>query len=115
MRAAVVAIFIAAASTWHAAGAAQSHIEAVPSVTIGSIYDDNVFALEQGDAGHMLTVRPGLGTAIDTPRLSLGSLFTFDSQRSNHRDLTMFDDRRHADAPLKYGPTPMTTLGLVWQ
>jgi len=116
MRAAVVTIVIAAASTWHAAAAAaQFHIEAVPSVTIGSIYDDNVFALQQGDAGHMLTVRPGLGTAIDTPRLSVGSLFTFDSQRSNHRDLTMIDARRHADATLKYRTTPMTTLGLVGQ
>jgi len=116
MRAAVVTIVIAIASTWHAAAAAaQSHIEAVPSVTIGTIYDDNVFAQQQGDAGRMLTVRPGLGTAIDTPRLSLGSLFTFDSQHSNHRDLTMIDARRHGDATFKYRTTPMTTLGLVGQ
>jgi hypothetical protein len=116
MRAAAVTILIAALSVWHAAAAAaQSHIEAVPSVTIGTIYDDNVFAQEQGGAGHMLTVRPGLGTAIDTPRLSLGSLFTFDSQRSNHRDLTMIDARRHGDATLKYRPTPMTTLGFMAQ
>ena len=116
MRAVVVTIFIAAASLWHAsAAAAQSHIEAVPSVTIGSIYDDNVFAQEAGDAGHVLMVRPGLGTAIDTPRLSLASLFTFDSQHSNHRDLTMIDARRHGDATFKYRTTPMTTLGFMAQ
>ena len=116
MRATAVIILIAAFSAWHAAAAAaQSHIEAVPSVTIGSIYDDNLFAQEQGDAGQMLTVRPGLGTAIDTPRLSISSLFTFDSQRSNHGDLTMIDARRHGDATFKYRTTPMTTLGFMGQ
>ena len=116
MRAGVVTIFVAAASAWLAvAVAAQSHIEAVPSVTIGTIYDNNLFAQEQGDAGHMLTVRPGLGTALDTPRLSVASLFTFDSQKSNHADLTMIDARRHGDATFKYRTTAMTTLGFVAQ
>jgi hypothetical protein len=116
MNAAVVTSVIVAASACCVAPArAQSHIEAVPSVTIGSIYDNNLFALQQADAGHMLLIRPGLGTAIDTPRLSLGSLFTFDSQHSNHQDLTMIDARRHADAALKYRTTPMTTLGLIAQ
>src|ERR1044071_2806036 len=116
MRAATVTILIVALSAWHTAtAAAQSHIEAVPSVTIGSIYDDNLFAQQQGDAGQMLTVRPGLGMAIDTPRLSSSSLFTFDSQRSNHRDLTMIDARRHGDTTFKYRTTPMTTLGFMGQ
>lgn len=116
MRATAVTIIIAALSAWHApAAAAQSHIEAVPSVTIGSIYDDNLFAQEQGDAGQMLTVRPGLGIALDTPRLSISNLFTFDSQHSNHRDLTMIDARRHADTTFKYRTTPMTTLGFMGQ
>ena len=116
MRARVVTILVAAASTWYAAAvAAQSHIEAVPSVTIGTIYDNNLFAQQQGDAGQMLTVRPGLGTALDTPRLSVSSLFTFDSQKSNHADLTMIDARRHGDATFKYRTTPMTTLGFVAQ
>jgi hypothetical protein len=116
MRATAVTIFVAALSAWHvSAAAAQSHLEAVPSVTIGTIYDDNLFAQQQGDAGQMLTVRPGLGTAIDTPRLSLSSLFTFDSQRSNHRDLTMVDARRHGDATFKYRTTPMTGFGFMGQ
>jgi len=63
----------------------------------------------------MLTVRPGLGTAIDTPRLNLSSLFTFDSQHSNHADLTMIDARRHADANMKYRRSEMTTLGFMAQ
>jgi hypothetical protein len=116
MKATTVTTLILTASTWHAGIAtAQSHIEAVPSVTIGTVYDDNLFAQAQGDAGHMVTVRPGLGTAIDTPRLNLSSLFTFDSQRSNHRDLTMIDARRHADTTMKYRATDMTTLGLMAQ
>ncbi len=106
MKAAAVTTALIAASALHAAGAAaQTHFEAVPSVTVGSLYDDNLFAQVQGDAGHMLTVRPGLGTALDTPRLNVSSLFTFDSQHSNHADLTMIDARRHAD----------TTLGVMAQ
>ena len=100
----------------HAARAAgQSHVEAVPSVTIGSIYDDNLFAQTQGAAGHMLLVRPGFGTAIDTPRLNVASLFTFDSQHSNHEDLTMIDARRHADAKLNYRTTNATMVGFLAQ
>src|ERR1041385_8699399 len=42
MKAAVVTTLIVAASALHVAtAAAQSHFEAVPSVTIGGIYDDN--------------------------------------------------------------------------
>jgi hypothetical protein len=116
MKTTAVTIFVTAVSVCHAAAAAaQSHLEAVPSVTIGTIYDNNLFAQQQGDAGQILMVRPGLGTAIDTPRLSLSSLFTFDSQRSNHRDLTMIDARRHGDATFKYRTTAMTTLGLMAQ
>ena len=114
-RAAVTTVFIAA-SALHAAGAAaQSHIEAVPSVTVGSLYDDNLFAQQQGSAGHMLLVRPGLGTAIDTPRLNVSSLFTFDSQHSNHADLTMLDARRHADAKMNYRTSNVTAIGLMAQ
>ena len=55
MRAAAVTTLIIAAIVFHAAGAAaQSHVEVVPSVTVGSIYDDNLFAQAQGDAGQML-------------------------------------------------------------
>jgi hypothetical protein len=116
MKAAAGTTLIIAAIAFHAAGAAaQSHFEAVPSVTVGSFYDDNLFAQAQGDAGHMLTVRPGLGTAIDTPRLNVSSLFTFDSQHSNHRDLTMIDARRHADTAIHYRTTNATTLGLMAQ
>ena len=115
MRAAVTTFVIAVSAFTAAGAAAQAHIEAVPSVTVGSLYDDNLFAQEQGSAGHMLTVRPGLGTAIDTPRLNVSSLFTFDSQHSNHADLTMIDARRHADATMKYRTTEMTTLGLMAQ
>lgn len=116
MKAFAVTLLAAATSAAYAtAAAAQSHIEAVPSVTIGSIYDDNVFAEVDGDAGQMVTVRPGLGLAVDTPRLNLSSLFTFDSQRSNHHDLTMVDARRHADATMKYRTTNATTLGFMAQ
>src|ERR1044071_831709 len=115
MRAAVTTMVIAASAFAATGAAAQSHIEAVPSVTVGSLYDDNLFAQEEGDAGHMLTVRPGLGTALDTPRLNVSSLFTFDSQHSNHADLTMIDARRHADTTLKYRTTNDTTLGMMAQ
>jgi hypothetical protein len=115
MKAALITTALMTAGALAAPATAQTHVEAVPSVTIGSIYDDNLFAQQNGDAGHMLTVRPGFGSAIDTPRLNLASLFTFDSQHSNHADLTMIDARRHADAILKYRANAMRTFGMVAQ
>jgi hypothetical protein len=115
MRAAVTFLILTSAVLTAASASAQARVDVVPSVVIGSTYDDNLFAQVQGDAGQMLTVRPGLETTIESPRLNFGTLWTFDAQRSNHADLNMLNSRRHADANLTYRSTSATTVGLTTQ
>lgn len=91
---------------------AQSRVDVVPSLSIGSVYDDNLFAQIEGSGGQMLQVRPGLEAIVESPRLKLGSLWTFDAQRSNHADLNTFDARRHANVDLQYRTSPMTSIGI---
>jgi hypothetical protein len=94
---------------------AQSRVDVVPSVSVGTTYDDNLFAQVLGSSGQMFTVRPGLEATVESPRLNLGTLWTFDAQRSNHADLNMLDARRHADLNFSYRSTPATTVGLTTQ
>jgi len=66
-------------------------------VSVVTIYDDNLFAKANGDAGAMTLLRPSLEGLYESPTLTIQSLFSFDMQRSNHADLTMLDARRHGD------------------
>jgi hypothetical protein len=115
MRAAVTSLILASAIFPAAHASAQSRVDVVPSVAIGNTYDDNLFAQVQGSGGQMLTVRPGLEATVESPRLNLGTLWTFDAQRSNHADLNTFDARRHADLNLTYRSTTATTVGMTTQ
>ena len=91
---------------------AQSNATLVPSVSIGTIHDDNLFAKEHGEAGTMTLVRPGLEANYESPTLNFQSLFSFDMQHSNFDALSTLDARRHADMDLKHRTTAAATLGL---
>jgi hypothetical protein len=92
---------------------AQSSVIVVPSVSIGGVYDDNLFAKVRGSAGQMLLFRPGLEADVKTPRIDLGSEWSFDAQRANFSSLNTLDARRHAVVDLKFRSTTATTLGLA--
>ena len=106
-------MILASALLTAAHASAQSRVDVVPSVSVGSTYDDNLFAQVQGSGGQMLQVRPGLEATVESPRLNLGTLWTFDAQRSNHADLNMLNARRHADLTFSYRSTSATTVGLT--
>ena len=106
----LVVIVIAAAMAPDAS--AQSRATIVPSVSMGAVYDDNVSARAQGDAGKMLQVRPSLEADYESPNLTLISLWSFDTQRSNHSSLNMIDARRHAMVDAKIRSSHLTTWGL---
>ncbi len=91
---------------------AQTNATVVPSVSIGTIYDDNLFAKAKGDAGSIALMRPSLEGLLESPTLTIQSLFSFDMQRSNHADLSMLDARRHGDFDLHERATQKLTLGL---
>ena len=96
-----------------APAAAQSRITFIPSLSLGAVYDDNVFARVEGSAGQMLQLRPSFETNWESPTLTWLGLYSFDAQRSNFSDLNTFDARRHALTDLKVRTSPFTTLGIA--
>lgn len=110
MRVVFATIALALAAT-HAH--AQARVEFIPSVSIFSVYDDNLFARTQGSAGKILQGRPSFEGNFESPTVRLLGLYSFDMQRSNHSSLNTFDARRHALGEARYRTSPLTTLGLA--
>src|SRR5689334_14963017 len=90
---------------------AQTSVDIVPTATIGSTYDNNLFAETKGSAGQMLTLRPGFQSVIKSPRFDLDTEFNFDAQRSNFETLNTLDARRHATIDTHYKTSPANTVG----
>ena len=88
-------------------------MEFIPSMTLFSIYDDNIFAQVDGSAGQMLQLRPSFEGSYENPRTRLLGLFSFDAQRSNFSSLNTLDARRHALADTRFHVTPYTTLAMA--
>src|SRR6185503_10098725 len=91
---------------------AQTRFTVVPSLSIGGVYDDNLFAEVESDAGKMLQVRPSFEGNYESPRLTLISLYSQDMLRSNFSSLNTVDARRHAFFDTKFKSTPLTTFAL---
>jgi hypothetical protein len=113
MRRTSVSLSIAALVVCAAPAAAQTRATIIPAVVIGGVYDDNVSARAQADAGQMLQMRPSIEADYESPTVSLISLWSFDMQRSNHASLNALDARRHAMADLKWKKSRVTTLGFA--
>ena len=95
-----VAIAAVVASAWVARPAvanAQSRAVFTPSLSISSVYDDNLFARTVGSGDQMTLLSPGIDASFDNPRASFMGLYTFDMQRSfDHPALNDLQARRHA-------------------
>jgi hypothetical protein len=91
---------------------AQSRFTFVPSVSIATIFDDNLFADTESTAGKMLQLRPSIESSFESPRLLLISLYSQDMLRSNFSSLNTFDARRHAFLNTLFRSSPLTTWGL---
>jgi hypothetical protein len=90
---------------------AQARMDFIPSVSFGTVYDDNVYPHIDSSAGQMFQVRPSFEGNYESPTLTLLGLYSFDMQRSNFSSLNTLDARRHALGEVKLRTTPMTTLG----
>ena len=95
------------------AAGAQTRVDIVPSTTIGSIYDNNLFARTQSTAGQMLVLRPGLQAMMKSPRFDLTTDLAFDAQRSNFGTLNTLDARRRAMFDTHYRTSRATTVGFA--
>jgi hypothetical protein len=93
------------------ATSAQTRVDIVPSATLGSIYDNNLFAKTQSTAGQMLVLTPGVMATMKSPRFDLMGDIAFDAQRSNFGTLNTLDARRHTMLDLHYKTSPAMTVG----
>ncbi len=88
-------------------------MEFIPSVSLFTVYDDNIFARVDGSAGQILQLRPTFEGSYDTPQVRVLGLYSFDMQRSNFSSLNSADARRHALGETRFRPNPMTTLSFT--
>ena len=104
---------LAALTALSPAVSAQTRFTFVPSLSIAGIYDDNLFAQENGSAGKMLQVRPTVEGSYESPRLRFLSLYSQDMLRSNFSTLNTVDARRHAYLDTEFRTSPLTSFGVV--
>ena len=88
---AVLAVQLALAPAIHA----QAQAQFIPSVSLFTVFDDNIFARADGSAGQMTQLRPSFEGSWESPVVRLLGLYSFDMQRSNFSPLTTLDARRH--------------------
>ena len=94
---------------------AQAQMEFIPSVSLFTVYDDNIFARADGSAGQMMQLRPSFEGSWESPTVLMLGLYSFDMQRSNFSTLSTLDARRHALGEMRFRTTPFVTLGLTTQ
>jgi hypothetical protein len=109
----IIASALAVLVSLPALAVAQTRATIIPSVVIGGVYDDNVSARAQADAGQMLQMRPSLEADYESPKVTLISLWSFDMQKSNHSALDAIDARRHAMLDIKRRGSLFTTWALA--
>lgn len=93
---------------------AQYRIAAQPSIEIVQVHDDNLFLSAETPARDViLRVRPALELRFESPRLSAGGTYGFDSERfADHSGLTNSRARQRGSVMLRYRFDPRLTLSL---
>jgi hypothetical protein len=118
----VLALILALEVAGAPAASAQSSATLIPSVSVSTVHDDNLFSAASGGSagsggegiGDFLTyIRPSLEGTYESPTFNLQSLMSIDLQRSlQHASLNTFDARRHAMFDGRVRTTPSISLGL---
>jgi hypothetical protein len=93
---------------------AQYRIIAEPSLEIVQVHDDNLFLSAKEPARDViLRVRPALEVRFESPRLSAGGTYGFDSERfADHSGLTNSRARQRGSVSVHYRFDPRLTLAL---
>jgi hypothetical protein len=109
-----IGTFVTIALLAPTAANAQSRATFIPSVSIGSVYDDNIFLRNLGSGDQMTLVSPGIQAAFENSRTAFMGLYTFDMRRSfQNPSLNDFDARRHAMINGNYRQTPHLSYAFV--
>ena len=93
---------------------AQYRVIAEPSIEIVQLHDDNLFLSAEEPARDVIQrVRPVLDLRFESPRLSAGGTYGFDSERfADHSGLTDSRARQRGSVTVHYRFDPRLTLAL---
>src|SRR5438477_4643463 len=93
---------------------AQSRATFTPSLSIGSVYDDNLFARTVGSGDQMTLFTPGIEASYENRRAAFLGLYAFDMQRSfDHPALNELEARRHALIDSHYQRSQKLSFALI--
>jgi hypothetical protein len=102
---------LCAAGSATAAGA-QARLVVVPSISVGFVYDDNVFYEAAGNLEAIWRVTPGLSVSREAQRTSLFADINFDLERfREHPDLSTPLARQFGMLRIRHEATPTVSLG----
>src|SRR5262245_1843120 len=89
-----------------AAGHAQTNIVLVPSVSVSTVSDDNIFSTAHRSWDQTMLFTPGVEGKPSTPRMSLLGSYAFDMLRAaDFSALNDLEARRHARVRAAYRQT----------
>ena len=92
---------------------AQSKVTLVPSASVSSVFDDNIFARAEGTSDQMTLITPALEATYETAKKLLFGSYTFDMQRSLlHPTLNYLHSRRHGIVDTQFHLSSRFTVGL---
>src|ERR1700676_939919 len=107
MKFAISALVLAAGLASAAPALAQARVELVPSVSLSSTYDNNLFATQNASRDEMILVTPSLEGYYESPIIRMQSMYSFDAQRAvGHPVLNMLEARRHGMVETSLKMTP---------
>jgi hypothetical protein len=93
---------------------AQSRMELVPSVSVSTTYDDNIFTTQQGSGDAMMLVTPAVEGFYESANTSVRGIYTFDMQRAlGYSTLNSLDAKRHAMLSTAFQVSPQFSLSLL--
>lgn len=105
---------LALATVASAHSAAQSRGTLIPSVSIGTVHDDNLFSSRRAIGDYMTQLRPSLEGLRKSPTIDIRSEINFDMQLSaRHEALNTLDARRHAMFDGKFQTSPAFGWGFI--
>ena len=110
VRLVVLAVAVVAAGTPHALQA-QSRVVVVPSLSLGFVYDDNVFYEPAGNLEAIWRVTPGLTVTRETARSALFADLNFDLERfREHPALSTPLARQYGLLRVRHQATPIISI-----
>jgi hypothetical protein len=92
--------------------AAQAKVTMTPSISVGSLYDNNLFFKAVGSGDQMTLITPGIQISYETAVKMLMGEYSFDMQRSiDHPALDNLQARRHGMLDTRFQLMPRFTVG----